>query len=85
MSEISASEVLAHVHNIDDATVAEIIATGVTEEQLKLACTIFARDKKAHSPSEIPAGPVGDALEILERVGAKLRGSYFGEGGSTMA
>jgi hypothetical protein len=85
MSELSASEVLAHIHNIDDATVAEIIATGVTVEQLMQACAFFAQERRTHGHREIPTGSVGQVISILERVGAQLRVSYFGEGGSTMA
>ena len=34
MSDLTRDEVLAAVHPIDDATVAEIIATGVTHDEL---------------------------------------------------
>ena len=34
MSDLTRDEVLAAVHPIDDATIAEIIATGVTHDEL---------------------------------------------------
>jgi len=83
MSELSRDEVVALVHPVDDATVAEIIATGVTLEEFKRACAFFVRQKKTHQPEELPRGPVGRAIAILERVGLSVRGGLLGEEGST--
>jgi hypothetical protein len=77
--------VVAAVHPIDDATVAEIIATGATKAELAEACAFVAREFKAHEQREIPLGPVGRVISILERIGATaIRGSPLGEAGSTL-
>ena len=46
MSELTPDEVRAAVHPVDDAVVAEIIATGATHDELVEACHIFAREQK---------------------------------------
>lgn len=85
MSELSQDEVVAAVHPIDDATVAEIIATGATQAELAEACAFVAKEFKSHEHREVPLGTVGRVISIIERVGARpVRGSPFGEGGSTM-
>lgn len=85
MSELSRDEILHLVHPIDDATVAEIIATGATPEEFKQACVVFSRDKATHQHDKhVPDGRVGRVVSILERVGLQVRRSYLGEGGSTM-
>jgi hypothetical protein len=84
MSELSRDDVLAVVHPIDDATIAEIIATGASPEEFKQAAAFFGREKKSHEHREIPAGRVGRVVSILERVGIALRESPLGEGGSTL-
>ncbi len=85
MSELSRDEVVAAVHPIDDATVAEIIATGATQAELAEACAFVAKEFKSHEHREVPLGTVGRVISIIERVGARpVRGSPFGEGGSTL-
>jgi len=84
MSDLSRDEVLALVHPIDDATVAEIIATGASPEEFKQAAAFFGREKKTHEHRQLPAGRVGRVVSILERVGLTRPRSRFGEGGSTM-
>ena len=84
MSELSRDQVLAHVHPLDDATVAEIIATGVNEAELKEACVFYKADKAQHAHRSIPVGRVGRVIHILERVGASIRESPLGEAGSTL-
>ena len=85
MSELTRDEVIAAVHPIDDATIAEIIATGATEAELAQACHFVAREFKKHEHRDVPVGTVGQVVSILERVGAKPRlGSPFGEAGSTL-
>ncbi|MGZ8368778.1 MAG: hypothetical protein ACXWVK_08770 [Rhodoplanes sp.] len=85
MSELTRDDVVAAVHPIDDATIAEIIATGATEAELAEACHFVAREFKRHEHRDVPVGRVGRVVSILERVGAKpRRGSPFGEAGSTM-
>lgn len=85
MSELTRDEIVSVVHPVDDATVAEIIATGATQADLALACTFVAKEQRQHENREVPIGTVGQVISILERVGARpLRGSPFGEAGSTM-
>ncbi|MFY9993239.1 MAG: hypothetical protein WAL40_19780 [Rhodoplanes sp.] len=84
MSELTRDEVIAAVHPIDDATIAEIIATGATEAELAQACRFVAREFREHEHRDVPIGTVGRVISILERVGAKPRGSPLGEAGSTM-
>jgi hypothetical protein len=82
MSELSRDDVLARVHPLDDATIAEIIATGATPEEFQQACTFFGREKKTHQHGELPTGRAGRVVSILERVGITLRASR--EGRSTL-
>ena len=84
MSELSRDEVIALVHPIDDVVIAEIIATGVTLQELKQACAFFAKERKTHAHERIPASRVGRVISILERVGAQIREAPLGEAGSTL-
>ena len=84
MSELTEDEVKALVHPIDDATAAEIIATGVTQAELAEACQFAAKELKSHAHQDIPVGRVGRVISILERVGARPRRSPLGEAGSTL-
>ena len=56
MSELTRDEVLAAVHPIDDATVAEIIATGINHDELVQACHFYAKDRTARTPEAVPRG-----------------------------
>ena len=85
MSTLTYDQVLAHAHPLNDATVAEIIATGVTLDEFKQACAFYAADKKSHAHAVIPIGRIGDVILILERVGAGVHDSILGEAGSTLA
>jgi hypothetical protein len=84
MSELTREEVLAAVHPIDDATVAEIIATGVNHDELVQACHFYAKDRTAKTPKDVPAGRIGRVVSILERVDAEVKTSWLGEFGSTL-
>ncbi len=84
MSNLTRDQVLAHAHPLDDATVAEIIATGATEKEFKRACAFYAKDKKKHRHADVPVGRVGDVISILERVGASVHDTLLGEAGSTL-
>jgi len=84
MSELSRDQVLAQVHPLDDATIAEIIATGVTQDELRQACLFYKSEKKQHAHHDIPLGRVGRVISILERVGASIREAPLGEAGSTL-
>ena len=82
MSELTRDEILAAVHPVDDAVVAEIIATGANHDELVEACHFFARDRKNKSPHEVPAGRVGRVVSILERIGLEVKESWLGEFGT---
>jgi hypothetical protein len=85
MSELTRDQVVSAVHPVDDATVAEIIATGANEADLAAACAFVAREAHDHAGREVPTGTIGRVISILERVGARpLRGSPLGEFGSTL-
>jgi hypothetical protein len=49
MSILTRGEVLAAVHPIDDATVAEVIATGADHDELVQACHFYARDRASRT------------------------------------
>jgi hypothetical protein len=82
MSELTADEVRAAVHPVDDAVVAEIIATGATHDELVEACHIFAREQKRWSTGDVPPGRVGRVVSILERIGLEVKESWLGEYGT---
>jgi hypothetical protein len=82
MSELTRDEILAAVHPIDDATVAEIIASGANHDELVEACHFFALDRKRKSPRDIPPGRVGHVVAILERINADIKESWLGEFGT---
>ncbi len=84
MSELTRDEVLAHVHPLADATIGEIIATGITVEELKQACAFFRRERETHGEHDLPLGRVGRVISILERVGASIREAPLGEAGSAL-
>ena len=83
MSELSRDEVVATLgRELSDAVIAEIIATGVTKEELAAARDRALRDHKAHDPGPpLEPGRVAHAVEILERLHG---GGILGEGGSTL-
>ncbi len=85
MPKLTRDQVLAHAHPLDDATIAEIIATGASETELKRACAFSASDRKSHSHADVPVGTVGAVISILERAGASVHDSILGEAGSTLA
>ena len=59
MSELTPDEIRAAVHPIDDAVVAEIIATGATHDELVEACHFFAKEQKSKTIHDVPDGRVG--------------------------
>ena len=68
MSELSREEILAAVHPIDDATVAEIIATGIDHAELVKACHFYAKDRASKTPDDLPRGRIGRVVqETLEQ------------------
>ena len=84
MSDLSRDQILAIAHPLDDATIAEIIATGVTLAQFKQACAFYAKDKKLHRHATVPGGRVGEVVSLLERANATVQDSVLGEAGSTL-
>ncbi len=84
MSNLTRDKILARIHPLDDAIVAQIIATGASETEFMQACTFYAKDKKNHTHADVPLGSVGDVISILERTGASLHDSFLGEAGSTL-
>ena len=84
MSELSRDQVLAAVHPVDDATVAEIIATGITHDELVQACHLFDRERHRAAPNEVPSGRIGRVVSILERIGAEVKQSWLGEFGTKL-
>jgi hypothetical protein len=50
MSELSHDEVVEILGPVNDALVAQIIATGITKEGLVAAHDRVIRDRKAHNP-----------------------------------
>jgi hypothetical protein len=90
MSELSRDDVLSQLGALSDITVAEVIATGITLEELKVAREEIAKDERGrNSENRLPYGPVGRVIEIVERVRDAARypitGSLLGEGGSGLA
>ena len=85
MSELSRDEVLAAVHPIDDATIAEIIGTGINHDELITACHFYARYRASDTPEEVPPGRVGRVVSILERADTEVRESWLGEFGSLLS
>ncbi|HET7253095.1 MAG: hypothetical protein ACXU9D_09910 [Xanthobacteraceae bacterium] len=80
MSELSHDEVVEILGPVNDALVAQIIATGITKEGLVAAHDRVIRDRKAHNPgAELDPGAYARVVDILER----SRG-LLGEGGSTL-
>jgi hypothetical protein len=84
MSNLTRDEILAAVHPIDDATVAEIIATGADHDELVQACQFYARDRASRTPEDVPSGRVGRVVSILERAEAEVKETWLGEFGSTL-
>jgi len=84
MSELTRDQVVAAVHPVDDAVVAEIIATGATHDEFIKACHVFANDRRRASPRDVPPGRVGRVVSILERIEAEVKESWLGEFGSRL-
>ncbi|MEA3028227.1 MAG: hypothetical protein QOF91_3512 [Alphaproteobacteria bacterium] len=83
MAELSRDDVITVLGRVlSDAAIAEIIATGVTKDELAAARERALRDHKAHDPGPpLEPGRFAHAVEVLER----LRGrGIIGEGGSTL-
>jgi hypothetical protein len=83
MSELSEDEVVAVLGpRISDALAAEIIATGITKEELAVAYKRVVSDRKTHSSGPpLEPGHIGRVVGILERLRSQ---GIFGEAGSRL-
>jgi len=82
MAELSRNEVVAIVGPMSDVVVAEIIATGVTKDELVAAYDRVVKHRKTHDPGPpVEPGHFAQAIRILERLRAR---GILGEAGSTL-
>jgi hypothetical protein len=82
MAELSRDEVAGILGHVSDVIIAEIIATGITKDDLAAAYQRAVRDRKAHNPGPpLEPGPFALVVDILER--SRGRG-ILGEAGSTL-
>ena len=82
MAELSRDEVVAIVGPVGDAAIAEIIATGITKDELIAAHDRVVRDLKSDDPGpSLEPGHIAETVRILERL--RVRG-ILGEAGSTL-
>jgi hypothetical protein len=80
MAELSRDEIVEILGRVSDAVAAEIIATGISKEELLAARDRVVRDRKGHDPGPpLEPGPVAEVVDILERTKGLL-----GESGSTL-
>jgi hypothetical protein len=83
MSELSRDDVVAVLGpRASDALAAEIIATGITKEELVVAYNHVVVDRKTHGGGPpITLDHIGRVVEILERLRSQ---GLFGEAGSRL-
>ena len=55
MAELSRDEVVEDLGRLSDVIIAEIIATGITKDELAAARERVVRDRKAHNPGPLRA------------------------------
>ena len=80
MAELSRDEVAEILGRVSDVVAAEIIATGISKEELLAARDRVVRDRKDHNPGPpLKPGAFAQVVDILERAHGML-----GEGGSTL-
>ena len=80
MAELSRDEVLEILGPVRDVVIAEVIATGITKDELVAAHARVMKDFEAHRPgAPLEPGPFAQVVDILERSRRTGR-----EGGSTM-
>jgi hypothetical protein len=80
MAELSRDEIAEILGPVSDANAAEIIATGISKEELVAARDRVVRDRKGHDPGPpLEPGPIAEVVDILERTKGLL-----GESGSTL-
>jgi hypothetical protein len=83
MSELSKADVVELLGpKLNDIVIAEIIATGITKDELKTALHRVVTDQKAHKPGpSLAPGHISHVVDILERLRG---GGLLGEAGSTL-
>jgi hypothetical protein len=82
LAELSYDEVVEILGPVSDVIVAEIIATGITKQELSAARERVVRDRKAHNPgAPLEPGPFARVVDILERSPGR---GILGEAGSTL-
>jgi hypothetical protein len=82
MSELSYDDVVEVLGPISDVVVAEIIATGITRNELLAARDRVVRHWKTHDPGPpLEPGPFARVVKILERL---RRRGILGDAGSTL-
>lgn len=80
MDELALDDVVEVLGPVSDAAAAEIIATGISKEELVAARDRVVRDRKGHDPGPpLEPGPFAEVVDILERTKGLL-----GESGSTL-
>jgi hypothetical protein len=82
MAELSHDEVVGVLGRLSDVIIAEIIATGITKDELAAVRERVVRDRKAHNPGPpLEPGPFAQVVDILERSPGR---GILGEAGSTL-
>lgn len=83
MSELSKADVVAVLGpRLSDIVIAEIIATGITQDELIVAHDRVVKDRETHSPGPaLEPGHIGLVVDILERLN---KSGILGEAGSTL-
>ena len=84
MSELSRDEVIDELGPMDDAVVAEVIATGIRKSQLAQVKARFLADSKNGTLEPLETDAVGRVIGILERVAWEPLRGPFGEAGSRL-
>jgi hypothetical protein len=72
MAELSLDEVVGVLGRLSDVIIAEIIATGITRDELAAARERVVRDRKAHKPG--PRLEPGPFAQVVESVNAGVAG-----------
>jgi hypothetical protein len=86
MTRLTRNEIIRAVGAADDVTIAQIIGTGTTAEELAQAQAWIANDEPLMNAGKpLPSGRVGELVEILSELEAdeddeKAAGPAVGEG-----
>jgi len=74
MAELSHDEVVGVLGRLSDVIIAEIIATGITRDELAASRERVVRDRKAHKPG--PRLEPGPFAQVVESVNAGVAGGF---------